>query len=315
MKEEIVLKTYQLTKKYGNTNALYHADITIHKGDIYGLVGNNGAGKTTLLKLLSGEITPSSGSFTLLGASTEKEYCKVRKRMGSIIENPCFFPGMTARQNLEYYRIQRGVPGKDTVKKTLECVGLSDAGNKKFKDMSLGMKQRLGLGLSLMGEPELLLLDEPINGLDPSGIIEIRNLLLKLNQEKGVTIIISSHILTELSNIATQYGFLHQGNVMQQISAKKLKEKSRDYLNIKVTDVKKYVSLLERELGCKDYKVMADGSIRVLEKIDKLTDYSALAVKHEIGLLAFDMKEVNLEDYYMDIIGKKEEEKGENQHA
>lgn len=311
MKKEIVIKTDQLTKNYGNTVALQDADITICKGEIYGLVGNNGAGKTTFLKLLTGEIVPTGGGFTLLGENTEKGYIKARKRMGAIIENPAFFPGMSAMQNLEYYRIQRGIPGKEVVKQTLECVGLSEAENKKFKNMSLGMKQRLGLGLALMGEPELLVLDEPINGLDPSGIIEIRNLLLKLNQEKGVTMIISSHILAELSNIATQYGFLSKGKVVEQISAEELKEKSRDYLEIRVTDIEKYVSLLERKMECKNYKVMADGSIHILGKIDKLTEYSALAVNHEIGLLFFGMKEVNLENYYMEIIGETVEAEGD----
>ncbi len=153
MKEEIIIKTEQLSKNYGDNVALYQADITIRKGEIYGLVGNNGAGKTTFLKILTGEIVPSSGEFTLLGENTEKGYAKVRKRMGAIIENPAFYPTMTAKQNLEYYRIQRGIPGKNIVDQTLECVGLEDAKNKKFKDMSLGMKQRLGLGLALMGEP------------------------------------------------------------------------------------------------------------------------------------------------------------------
>ena len=311
MKKEIIVQANQLTKRYGNTDALHNADITIYKGEIYGQVGNNGAGKTTFLKLLTGEIVPTSGDFTLLGENTEKGYSKVRKRMGAIIENPAFFPGMTAKQNLEYYRIQRGIPGKDVVKQMLNCVGLSDAENKKFKDMSLGMKQRLGLGLALMGEPELLVLDEPINGLDPSGIVEIRNLLLKLNQEKGVTIIISSHILAELSNIATKYGFLSKGNVVEQISAEALKEKSQDYLELRVTETEKYVSLLESKLECKNYKVMADGSIHILGKIDKLTEYSALAVNHGIGLLSFGMKEVDLENYYMEIIGETVEVEGD----
>lgn len=310
MKEEIIIQTNQVTKRYGNTNALLDANITVRKGDIYGLVGNNGAGKTTFLKLLTGEIIPTSGSFMLLGATTQEECQKVRKRTGAIIETPGFFPTMTAKQNLEYYRIQRGIPGKEVVNKTLELVGLSKAKNKKFKYMSMGMKQRLGLGLALMGEPELLILDEPINGLDPSGIIEIRNLLLKLNEEKGVTIIISSHILTELSNIATEYAFLSKGKVVEQISAEALKEKCQNYLQIKVTDTEKYVSLLEQEMGCSNYKIMPDGSVHILDHIDKVTDYSALAGKHQIGLVSFEIKEVDLENYYMDIIGENREKEG-----
>jgi len=303
MKKNIIVQTYDLTKKYGNMTALSNANISIPKGAIYGLVGNNGAGKTTFLKMLTGEITPSSGSFCMMGADTERGYAKVRKRTGSIIEGPAFYPKMTAKQNLEYYRIQRGIPGKNTVDQILEFVGLADATTKKFQNMSLGMRQRLGLGLALMGEPELLILDEPINGLDPAGIVEIRNLLLSLNQEKGITIIISSHILAELENIATDYGFLSKGKLVEQITSEKLHEKCQSYLEIRVTDPEKYTSLLEQELQCREYKVMPDQSIQIPGKITELQRYSALALQNEIGLLGFDRKEMNLEDYYMSLVG------------
>ena len=302
-KEEMIIQTYGLTKRYGNMTALSEVDIAVPKGAIYGLVGNNGAGKSTLLKILTGELNATAGSFRLLGEETEKLLSKVRKRTGAIIEGPAFFPSMTAAQNLEYYRIQRGIPGKDIVEKTLDFVGLSDAGNKKFKDMSLGMKQRLGLGLALMGEPELLILDEPINGLDPAGIIEIRNLLLSLNREKGITIIISSHILAELENIATEYGFLNKGKLVEQITAQDLKEKCQSYLEVKVTDASKYVGLLEQTFEAVDYKVMPDSSVQIYSKVDRLTDYSALAVNNGIGLLEISRKERNLEDYYMSLVG------------
>lgn len=302
MDKSYVVKTNSLTKKYKDIVALNHADIQIPRGSIYGLVGNNGAGKTTFLKILAGHIYQSEGEFTLLGAETEKEYKKARKRCGTIIENPGFFPMMSAKQNLEYYRIQRGIPGKEVVFNVLEQVGLEEATNRKFAKMSLGMKQRLGLALALMGEPELLILDEPINGLDPSGIIEIRNLLLKLNREKNVTILISSHILTELENVATDYGFLNKGVLVEQITAKKLHEKCCSYLEVKVTDTKKYVALLESELHCTDYKVMPDKSVQINVDVDDIVKYSTLAAKHEIGIIAFDRKEINLENYYMNII-------------
>ena len=303
MSEDIIVKSQKLTKMYGHTAALKEADITIKRGSIYGLVGNNGAGKTTFLKILTGQIFPTEGSFCLMGAEDERKMQEVRKRIGAIIENPGFFPKLTAKQNLEYYRIQRGIPGKGIVDEMLKQVGLADAGKRKYENLSMGMKQRLGLGLALMGEPELLILDEPINGLDPAGIIEIRKLLLKLNQEKNVTILISSHILTELENIATDYGFLNKGKLIEQITAGDLKEKCHSYLEIKVTDAAAYTALLEKEMCCTDYKVLPGGIVHILKHVENVSDYSALAVKHGIGLLSFEMKEINLENYYMSLIG------------
>lgn len=310
MSEEMIVTGSKLTKLYGQTAALKNASIAIRRGSIYGLVGNNGAGKTTFLKILAGQIYPTEGSFVMLGADSKENLGAVRKRTGAIIENPGFYPKLTAKQNLEYYRIQRGIPGKNVVDRMLEEVGLSNVAKRRFENLSLGMKQRLGLALALMGEPEFLILDEPINGLDPAGIVEIRNLLLKLNREKGVTILISSHILTELQNIATDYGFLNKGEVVEQISAEKLREKCCAYLEIKVTDAAAYAALLETELLCTKYRVLPGNCIHILERVDNIQDYSALAVKHGIGLLGFEMKEINLENYYMQLIG---EEGGEIQ--
>lgn len=310
MSEEMIVTGSKLTKLYGQTAALKNASIAIRRGSIYGLVGNNGAGKTTFLKILAGQIYPTEGSFVMLGSDSKENLGAVRKRTGAIIENPGFYPKLTAKQNLEYYRIQRGIPGKNVVDRMLEEVGLSNVAKRRFENLSLGMKQRLGLALALMGEPEFLILDEPINGLDPAGIVEIRNLLLKLNREKGVTILISSHILTELQNIATDYGFLNKGEVVEQISAEKLREKCCAYLEIKVTDAAAYAALLETELLCTKYRVLPGNCIHILERVDNIQDYSALAVKHGIGLLGFEMKEINLENYYMQLIG---EEGGEIQ--
>jgi len=303
MSLEFIVKSQKLNKRYGETMALKNVDIAIKRGSIYGLVGNNGAGKTTFLKIISGLTSADSGTFSLLGADNEAGYRSVRKRTGAIIENPGFYPKMTAKQNLEYYRIQRGIPGKETVEELLHLVGLEHAAKKKFASLSLGMKQRLGIALALMGEPELLILDEPINGLDHMGIIEIRKLLLKLNQEKNVTILISSHILTELENVATDYGFLNKGELVEEVAAEKLKEKCRTFLEVKVTDAAAYAALLETELLCSNYKVLPGNCIHILEHVDRVSDYSALAVKHDIGLLAFEMKEINLENYYMNLIG------------
>lgn len=295
----MIIQTHQLTKQYGQALALDHVDLSVPKGSIYGLVGNNGAGKTTFLKIILGQVYPSSGSFSLWDAQDKDAWQKNRRRCGAIIEAPGFYPDMTAAQNLEYYRMQRGIPGREKVWEKLEQVGLADAAKKKFRQMSLGMKQRLGLALALLGEPELLLLDEPINGLDPAGIIEIRSLLQKLNREKNITILISSHILSELENMATDYGFLSRGKVIQQISAKRLHELCGTYLEIRVTEPERYTALLEKELHLTGYKVLPDGTIRILGQPEEVTSYSRLAVEQGIGLLALERRELHLEDYYM----------------
>ena len=298
-----VIKTNNLVKKYGENIVLDNISITVNQGEIYGLVGDNGAGKTTLFRILSGQSNISDGSFELLGESSEKNIMKVRKRIGTIIENPSFYPKMTIEENLEYYRLQRGIPGKKNIDKILKEVGLLEVKKKKFNNISLGMKQRLGLALALLGEPELLILDEPINGLDPSGIIEIRNLLLKLNREKNITIIISSHILSELYNIATCYGFLSKGKLVEELSLEQLNEKCRSYLEINVTNPKKFSVLLEEKLGYKNYKIMPDGLIHLFEKDPINEEISRLAVENGIGLKSINEKSANLENYYLSLIG------------
>lgn len=301
MKE--VIKTYKLSKSYKNCKALIDVNITVNQGDIYGLVGNNGAGKTTLLKILTGQSQLSSGSFELFSKSSEKDLSLVRKRTGVIIETPSFYPKLTVFKNMEYYRLQRGIPGKEKIDKVLREVGLYEAKKKKFEDLSLGMKQRLGLALAMMNEPDLLILDEPINGLDPSGIIEIRNLLLKLNKEKNITILISSHILTELSNIATCYGFLNKGRLVEELSAKDLERKCQSFLEVKVTNSKKLAALLEQKLGYKEFKVISEDVIQVFDINRSPEEISELAISNKIGLMALDEKSINLESYYMSLMG------------
>lgn len=301
MKE--VIKTYNLSKKYGNYDALLDVSINVKQGEIYGLVGDNGAGKTTLLRILAGQTHASSGSFELFSVSEDKELSEIRKHTGVIIESPSFYPNLTIEKNMEYYRIQRGIPGKDKVAKALKDVNLSYAKKKKFSQLSLGMKQRLGLALAIMTEPELLILDEPINGLDPSGIIEIRNLLLKLNKEKNITIVISSHILLELSNIATCYGFLNKGRLVKEISARELNEKCKNYLEIKVTNANKLTALLEDKLGYSDYKVLPREVLHLFDRNRDPQKISELIVKNGIGLSSLEEKTINLENYYMSLIG------------
>ena len=223
----VICQTQGLTKIYKGGAALEGVDITVHKGDILGLIGENGAGKTTLIKLLAGLILPTSGTLQLLGANTSYERERVQAKIGYMIEMPAVYADMTAAQNLELRRLQKGIKDKARVAETLALVDLAH-NHKKVKNYSLGMKQRLALALALLGEPELLILDEPVNGLDPTGIVALRELLLKLNQEKQVTIMISSHILGELHKLATCYGFLHAGRIVEQIAAKELDAKAQD---------------------------------------------------------------------------------------
>lgn len=300
---EIILTTKNLSKKYSTVAALQNVDMEIRQGEIYGLVGKNGAGKTTLLRLITGQSYASEGEITLFGSNSSEALNKQRKRIGAIIETPSFYQYMSARQNLEYYRIQRGIPGADCVEDALEEVGLLEAADKKYKNYSLGMKQRLGLALALMNRPELLLLDEPINGLDPFGIVEIRNLLLKLNQEKNITILISSHILTELSNLVTYYGFIDSGRMVKQISHDELTKECNRYLEVKVDKVEEMTALLETRLNCHNYKITPDYSIHIYEYLDRPSVVSELAVKNGIALNAISAREINLENYFIQLVG------------
>ncbi len=305
---EIIAAAGNLSKEYQNTKALSNINFGLRRGDIYGLVGKNGAGKTTLLRILTGQAFLTAGSISLFGESSKEGLSKGRKRIGAIIEEPGFYSYMTARENLEYYRIQRGIPGKRCVQEALEEVGLADTGNKKFQNFSLGMKQRLGLALALMNKPEILLLDEPINGLDPFGIVEIRNLLLKLNKEKKITILISSHILTELTNLVTCYGFIDRGELIKQLSEEELLKECGKYLEVKVDKAERMAALLETKLGCHAYKVTSDYSLHIFEYLNQPELISQMAVENGIGLRSIAPKEMNLEDYFMQLVGGKDDE-------
>ncbi|MBU3135767.1 ATP-binding cassette domain-containing protein [Clostridium gasigenes] len=303
--ESIVLKTKGLTKKYGKNTAVNSVNLQIKKGSIYGLVGKNGAGKTTILRMIGGLTVPSGGEMELFGESSKAGLNKSRSRIGCIIETPSFYPYLSATKNLEYYRIQRGIVEKDCVEQVLKIVALEKVGTKKFKNFSLGMKQRLGLAFAIMMSPDLLILDEPINGLDPSGIIELREILLRLNREKNTTIIISSHILSELEHIATEYGFINNGEFLEQVSAKELNAKCKHYLSIKVNDTKKAVVALEKNLDVKEYEVLNDNEITIYDKVDIPEKVAEILIKNDILLYSLNQNNITLEDYFMKLIGGK----------
>lgn len=233
---EPILKTTQLTKNYGGQVAVDNINMNIEKGEIYGFIGKNGAGKTTLLRMVTSLVQPSGGVIELFGSSEIKDLQAARTRIGAMIETPAFFPKMTARDNLEYYRIQRGLDDAGEVERVLHSVNLTDTGSKPYHQFSLGMKQRLGLALAIMGSPEFLVLDEPINGLDPTGIIEFRNIINRFHRENNITLLISSHILSELAQIATKYGIIHNGRLLKELTQDELDQQTKGEVKVNLED-------------------------------------------------------------------------------
>lgn len=298
-----VIELNNISKRYKKDLAVKNINIKIEKGSIYGLVGENGSGKSTILKILMGTIYPTEGDLELFGDREKNKINSHRMKIGSLIETPEFYPYMTGQENLEYYRIIQGIKEENIVDKTLRLVGLEKVRDKKYKDYSLGMKQRLGIGLAIMAEPEILVLDEPINGLDPKGIVEVRNIILELNREKATTIILSSHILGELSQVATDYGFINNGIILEEISARELENKCRKYLSIKTKDIEKATVVLERELKTLNYKVKNSNEIQVFDYIEESDRLIKTFIEHDIEIKSIAEKGVELEDYYLDLIG------------
>lgn len=300
---EYILRTNQLSKKYKNDFVLQNVNLSIKKGDIYGFIGQNGAGKSTLLRLVTGLAFPTSGSIELFENDNPSELTEAQKRMGAIIESPALFLNMTAYENLEVHRLQKGIPGKECVTRTLELVGLKDTGKKKAKNFSLGMKQRLGLAIALLSDPELLILDEPTNGLDPMGIVELRKLIQKLNVEKGLTVLISSHILSELHQLATSYGIIHNGKLLEELTAKELDEKCKQHIRIKVDDSTKGAVVLEEIVGTSDFEVMPDGTIKLYNKLEDVRKVSMDLTNHGLIIEHLSQDGDSLESYFSRLIG------------
>ncbi len=301
--EKPVLTTHGLTRAYGRHLALDQVSITVPRGEIYGLVGRNGAGKTTLMRLVTGQSVPTAGSIELFGKTSSRELRQERSRTGAMIETPTFSPFLDARENLEYYRIQRGIPGKEAVEEALAMVDLTDTGKKKFKTFSLGMKQRLGLALALMNHPDFLILDEPINGLDPEGVAEFRQLLRRLNRERQTTILISSHILSELSAVATCYGFLEKGKLLEEVTAQGLDEKCRVCLRLQVSDTAKAAVALHIKLGTDQFKVLEGNVIELYDLLDRPQEVSAAMAAEGVALASLERRGSDLEAYFLDLIG------------
>ena len=302
---EIICHTVNLSKKYKGNVALENVNINIKKGEIYGLIGENGAGKTTLIKIIAQLIKPTEGDVKLFGKTMENELCTLQRKIGYTIENPALYMDMTARQNLEIIRIQKGIPGTNDIDRVLSVVNLSNTGKKKVKNFSLGMKQRLALAMALIDDPEILVLDEPLNGLDPTGISELRNLLKKLNTEKNMTIILSSHILSELHKLATCYGIMHKGKIVEEISSEILDDRCKKHIFIKVSDIKIASMILEKELGINDFIVYNDSIIKIYGNFDKCAEINKTLVLNNILVEEISIKGENLESYFTKVIGGK----------
>ncbi len=290
-----------LSKQYGSFRALKDLSMHVPRGSIYGIVGKNGAGKTTLIRLLCGLQNPTSGEYTLYGVlNTSREIKKARRRMGAVVESPSAYLEMTAEDNVkEQYRIL-GLPSFEGVPELLQLVGLSDTGKKKVKNFSLGMRQRLGIALALAGDPDLLVLDEPANGLDPQGIVEMRELILRLNREREITVILSSHILDELSRLATHYGFLDKGHMVKEISAKELEAACRRCVRVEVTDIKVLSRVLET-FGM-EYEIRSDQEADIFAKVN-ITRLVLALYEEGCELLSIREREESLENYYINLVG------------
>ena len=296
-----ILETKNIEKRYGHFKALSNLNMHIPKGAIYGLIGKNGAGKTTLIRLICGLQKVTSGEYTIYGISNNsRKIVEARKRLGGIVETPSICLDMTAEDNLkEQYKII-GLPSYDNLQEILKLVRLNNTGKKTAKHFSLGMKQRLGLAIALVGNPDLLILDEPINGLDPEGIIEIRELILRLNKEKGITFLISSHYLDELSKIATFYGIIDKGKIIKEIDKDELEQNFRTITQINVYNLKECVKYLEEKNLT--YKVISDNIIDIYKKINVSELVIALSKRNCI-VNDYQEKGESLENYYLNLIG------------
>ncbi len=301
---EYILETHNIGKKYKKTSIIKNLNIHVPKGAVYGLIGKNGAGKTTLMRLICALQKPTSGSYTIYGISNENKKIKdARKRIGAIIETPSICLDMTAEDNLKEQCKIIGAPSYDNLHDILDIVGLTNTENKKAKNFSLGMKQRLGLAIALIGGPDFIILDEPINGLDPEGIIEIREIILKLNREKGITFLISSHYLDELSKIATNYGFIDKGTIIKEISSEELNQKFKKRIQINVSNVKECVKYLEESKI--PYKVISNKIVDIYEKIN-VSDIVIELSKRNCIIHDYQEKGESLENYYLNLIGDDE---------
>lgn len=296
---EYVLQTYDLTKNFRKKPAVNKVNMSVRKGEIYGFIGKNGAGKTTLIRMAAGLAKPTEGSIKLFGGT---DLGIQRRKIGTMIENPAMYPGLTAKQNLHYYCRLLDLDPNSTIDSALTLVGLTDTGKKKAKNFSLGMKQRLAIAIALLADPEFLMLDEPINGLDPSGIKDVRELVLKLNREKNITILISSHILGELSKIATCYGVINDGILIDEFTREQLEERCKGTMEIRVNDIDKTEDILKDKFGIIDYKAVDANTIHIFNNHDLSGEINMELAKNGITVFSCSVVGQDIEGYFMQLM-------------
>lgn len=299
--KDIILRTTNLTKRYKNFIALDNVNITINHKDIYGLIGRNGAGKTTLMKVITTLTEKTSGEFELFNQS-DNDLTDTKRRIGCLIEKPAFFGNLTAYQNLKYYAFQKGIVNDNQINEALNLVQLSDVRYKKVKQFSLGMKQRLGIALAILDNPDFIILDEPINGLDPIGISDLRDTFKKLNEERDITILISSHILTELYAVATKFCFIEQGKVIKEMTKEELDLACHKCIVIKTDDIKKVTVILEKDLKTTNYKVINDTEIRLYDYLNHTDKVNKTLISNDINVMSLYETGITLEDYFKDLV-------------
>ena len=295
------IKIENLTKRYGKTNVVDNFSLIIEKGHIYGLIGPNGAGKTTIMKILSGLALQDNGIISMFGDS--KNLDDQRKRMSFMIEAPYLDGSMTAQENMMFIRYVRGVANVNRIDEILKFVGLSDTGKKIVKNFSLGMKQRLGIGMALLSSPEIMVLDEPVNGLDPEGIVDVRNLLKKLCDEQGISILISSHLLSELSELCTDFAIINHGKLIESFSAEELETKCRNHITIKTNNIDKTAAILEKQLGIKEFKAVHGDEIHLFEKLNDIETVSKTITDNDLVITKLVIEGESLEQYYLSKVG------------
>lgn len=298
---EYVLTTENLGKQYRHFKALGGLTMHVPKGAIYGFVGRNGAGKTTLIRLICGLQEPTAGSFTLYGVrNMDKGIAASRRRMGAVVETPSIYLDMTAEENLRQQYLVLGLPSFDEIPHLLKLVGLENTGKKKAKNFSLGMKQRLGIAIALAGDPDFLILDEPTNGLDPQGIIEMRELILRLNREKQITVLISSHILDELSRLATHYGIIDAGRMVKELSAQELEAACRKCMRLEVTKASALARVLDN-MGV-EYKLLSETQADVYARVN-ITQLTLALAKEGCEVVSIEERDESLESYFVSLVG------------